>query len=59
LKNLTSWSRQFTVSADRRFQFNERGQCFIRPNNETLSMAVMRIGNPDYSPLQSTASTQP
>jgi hypothetical protein len=36
----------------RRFQFQKRGQLFIRTHNETLSVAAMRISNPDCSPIR-------
>jgi hypothetical protein len=32
---------------NRCFQFQKRSQLFIRPHNETLSVAVMRVRNPD------------
>jgi hypothetical protein len=41
LKNLASLSRQF--------EFNKRSQLFIRTHNETLSVAAMRVDNPDRS----------
>jgi len=37
--------------ANRRLQLNKRGQLFIRTHNETLSVAAMRICNPDCLPL--------
>jgi hypothetical protein len=36
--------------ANRRFQFNERRQLFIGSHNEPLSVAAMRVCNPDRSP---------
>ena len=42
----------------RRFQFHKSHQLFIRTHKETLS-AAMRICNPDRSPLESVAETQP
>jgi hypothetical protein len=36
---------------NRRFQFQKRGQLFIRSNNETLSIIAMRVTNPDRSPV--------
>jgi hypothetical protein len=33
------------------FKFEKRSQLFIRANNETLSVAAMRISNPDCSPV--------
>ena len=50
-KNLANLSKQFAVSADRRFEFQKRRQLFIRSHNETLSVVAMRIGNPDRSPV--------
>jgi hypothetical protein len=37
--------------SDRRFKFNKRRQLFIRTHNETLSVAAMRVSNPDRSPV--------
>jgi hypothetical protein len=39
------------ASANRRFEFRKRSQQFIRVHNETLSVAAMRINNPDCSPV--------
>jgi hypothetical protein len=36
-------------AADRRFKFQKRRQRFFRTHNETLSVAAMRISNPDHS----------
>ena len=33
------------------FQFDKRRQLFIRAHNETLSVVVMRVCNPDCSPV--------
>jgi hypothetical protein len=49
LKNLACLSNQFAASADRCFKFEKSGQLFIRSHNETLSVATMRICNPDCS----------
>jgi hypothetical protein len=49
-KNLASPSNQFAGSADRRFEFDKRSQLFIRPPNEALAVAAMRVCNPDRSP---------
>jgi hypothetical protein len=38
-------------SANRRFKFHKRSQYFIGTHNETFSVAAMRVGNPDRSPL--------
>jgi hypothetical protein len=35
--------------ANRCFQFDKCRQLFIRPRNETLFVAAMRVGNPDRS----------
>ena len=50
-KNLARSSRQFAASSDRRFQFQKRRQLFIGVHNETLSVAAMRVHNPDCSPF--------
>jgi hypothetical protein len=52
-------SRTFAASANRRFQFQKRGQLFIRVHNETLSIAAMCVGDPDRSASQSIADAQP
>jgi hypothetical protein len=36
--------------ANRRFKFQKCCQLFIRLDNETLSVAAMRISNPNCSP---------
>jgi hypothetical protein len=36
---------------DRRFEFHKRSQFFICPHNEALTVAAMRVSNPDCSPL--------
>jgi hypothetical protein len=38
-----------TASARRRFQFHKRSQLFIGTNNKALSVAAMRVHNPDFS----------
>ncbi len=40
------------TSVNRRFQFNKRGQFFIRANDETLPVATMRVNNPDCSSVR-------
>ena len=35
--------------ANRRLQFYKRSQLFLRVHNETLSVAAMRVSNPDCS----------
>jgi len=37
--------------ADLAFHFHKRSQLFIRVHNETLSVAAMRVSNPDCSPV--------
>jgi hypothetical protein len=49
-KNLANPSNQFAVSAHRRFEFQKRDQLLIGAHNETLSVAAMRVNNPDCSP---------
>ena len=39
-------------SANRIFQFDKRSQLFIRTDKETLSVAAMRVNNPDRSALR-------
>jgi hypothetical protein len=39
-KNLVRLSRQFSASANRRFQFHKHSQLFIGVHNETFSVAV-------------------
>jgi hypothetical protein len=39
-------SRQFAAGANHRFEFDKRGQLFIRAHNETLSSAAMIIVTP-------------
>jgi hypothetical protein len=50
-KNLANLSNQFAARANDRFEFQKCSQLFIRPHNETLSVAAMRINNPDRSPF--------
>jgi hypothetical protein len=43
---------------NRPFHFTKRGQLFIRVRNKTLSVAAIRVSNPDCSPLsESMAET--
>jgi hypothetical protein len=53
---------QSATSLNDRFEFHKRGQLFIRVHNETLSVAPVRVSDPDCSPfeIQSgyTASTE-
>jgi hypothetical protein len=39
-----------TSYATRRFKFKKRRQLFIRSHNKTLSVAAVRVSNPDCSP---------
>ena len=39
------------ATLSRRFQLHKRRQLFIRPYNETLSVAAVRVNNPDRSPF--------
>jgi hypothetical protein len=50
-KNLTGLSSTISASAHRQFEFHKRRQFFIRTHNETLTVAVMRVDNPDRSPV--------
>ncbi len=43
--------RQLVARTNRRFQFQKRGQLFIRMHNETLSVAAMCVRNPDRLPF--------
>jgi hypothetical protein len=36
---------------NRRFEFQKRSQFFIRMHNETVSVAAMRVSNPDCAPV--------
>ena len=40
----------YTALANRRFKFPKRGQLFVGIHNETLSVAAMRVSDPDRSP---------
>ena len=40
-----------SATPNRRFEFDERSQLFIGAHNETLSVAAMRVRNPDRSPV--------
>jgi hypothetical protein len=39
------------ISSNRRFEFDKRGQLFIRTHNETLAIAAMRVGNEHRLPV--------
>jgi hypothetical protein len=40
-----------SAGSSRRFEFDKRSQQFIRVHNETLSIAPVRVYNPDRSPV--------
>jgi hypothetical protein len=42
---------------NRRFKFEECSQLFISTHNETLSVAAMRVNNPDRLPVGITSRT--
>ena len=50
-KNAANLSNQFAASANHGFQFEKRAQLFIRSDNEALTVAAMRVSNPDRSPV--------
>jgi hypothetical protein len=39
------------VAPSRRFKFQKSGQYFIRPRNETFSVAAVRVHDPNCSPV--------
>jgi hypothetical protein len=51
-KNPASLSSQKAPTPNCRFKLNKRSQLFIRMHNETLSVAAMRVNNPDGLPLR-------
>jgi len=40
------------LTANYQFKFHQRRQLFIRSHNETLSIAAMRISDPDRLPAR-------
>jgi hypothetical protein len=42
-----------------RRNIQKRGQLFVTPDDETLSVAAMRVNNPIVRPHESKAETQP
>jgi hypothetical protein len=44
-------STQKAAALNRRFEFDKRSQLFTRTHNITLSVAAMRVSNPDRSPF--------
>src|SRR5258708_643233 len=51
-KNLAGLSSKLAATSNRRFEFEKGSQLFIRMHNETLSVASMRVSNPDCSRLR-------
>jgi len=49
LEKLHRLVKAIRSNANRRFEFKERRQQFIRPHNETLFVASMRVCDPDRS----------
>jgi hypothetical protein len=47
----SAWVRETGRSPNRRFKFDKRRQFLISVHNETLSVAAMRVSNPDRSPV--------
>jgi len=47
----SAWVGETGRSASRRFEFQKRGQLFIRMHNQALSVAAMCVSNPDRSPV--------
>ena len=45
-------SRHSAATPNRRFEFDKRGQLFIRTHNETLSIVAMCISNEDCPPAR-------
>jgi hypothetical protein len=45
------WVRETEGSPNRRFELQKSSQLFSRMHNETLSVAALRVGNPDRSPV--------
>jgi hypothetical protein len=52
MKQACCCQAQLTASANRGFEFDKRGQFFSRTHNETLSVAAMRVRNPNCSPAR-------
>jgi len=44
-------SGKLAATPNRRFQFQKRSQYFIRTHNDPLTVAAMRVSNPDRSPV--------
>ena len=47
------------ICANHRFQCHERSQLFVRTHNETLSVAAMRVSNPDRSSVGVISGVRP
>jgi hypothetical protein len=44
-------THEHATGASRHFKFQKRSQLFICVHNETLSVAAVRVSNPDRSPV--------
>ena len=53
------YESKLTEFVNRPLQFNKRSQLFVGAHNETLSVAAMCVCNPNRSPVESIAETQP
>jgi hypothetical protein len=51
-ENYASLSKQFVARPNRRFEFHKPAELFVGVHNKALSVAAMRIGDPDRSPLR-------
>jgi hypothetical protein len=51
LRKLRQLVKPIRRGSDRRFEFQKRRQYFIGVHNEPLSVAAMRVNNPNRSPL--------
>src|SRR5215472_4072822 len=58
-KILSGCQNNSRPAGNHRIQFDKRSQLFIRSHNEPLSVAAMRVSNPDCWSLASTVGTQP
>ena len=50
LAKISTTSQDNSATTNRRLGFQKRAQLFIRSRNKTLSVAAMRVCNPDRSP---------
>jgi hypothetical protein len=51
-EKISTASQDNSATSNRRFQFNKRGQLFIRSDNETLTVVAMRVSEKDCSPAK-------